>query len=133
MAKGEVVGLTKTFKSEGDMSAAALRYTFVDMSGDQTVDTCGAAGQGIGIQKNLPVGDAAGAPIVVQLNGTSKLLVDGNADAIVAGSFLECNGAGKGILGDAGAGTPRLAIALEGSTADDDIIEVLILHLNEPA
>lgn len=120
------MGLQKTFKAAGDLSAAAKQFTFVKFSAAQTVTTAAAGELAIGVQQNLP--NAAGLGVVVRMvgaGGTSKLRVDGNAANIAAGDKLKADANGKGLKA-AGANDDYYAVACEASTADGDVIEVVL-------
>jgi hypothetical protein len=116
--------LQKTFKAAGDLSL--LQFTFVKLSADYTVAACGDGEAPIGILQNNPA--VAGLGAVVRLLGTSKLKVDGNASAISAGSLLKSGADGAGHVTTTNKHKVA-AMALEGSTADGDIIEVMMLPL----
>jgi hypothetical protein len=121
--------LQKTFKAAGDLSA--LQFTYVKFSADYTVT---GAGAGLGTEGDIPIGILQNAPAVaglgamVRLLGTSKLKVDGNASAISAGSLLKSGADGAGHVTTTNKHKVA-AMALEGSTADGDIIEVMMLPL----
>lgn len=105
------------------------KYRFVDMDGTtankfKRFSVCDALGQPIGI---APDTVALGDPTAVATHGIGKLEVDGNANAIAAGDALIPLGdstgkGGKSLVDGEGVG----AVALEPSTADGDIIDVLI-------
>lgn len=118
-------GPSRTFIAGTDLSAVAKQYTFVKMSADFKVTTAGAGERPIGVQQDLGKADAH---VYVRLipGGTSKLRVDGNAAAIVAGDILKVAANGKGVKA-ASANDDYYAIALEGSTADGDVIEAVLV------
>ncbi len=128
MARGSTPGLQKTIPASADLSAAAKQFTAVVMSGDQTVDTSGANGSVVGVQQNLP---KSGRGTVVRLGasgGTTKLRVNGNSVNIAAGDMLKSDGSGLGVVA-ATTDDTAFAIAMEAATADDLIIEAILIGL----
>ena len=109
-----------TFPASGDLSSK--QYCFVTLDSNGQVAACGANGKAIGILQNKP--NAQGKAARVRVLGTSKLKVNG---ACSRGNFLTSTAAGLGEVADA-AGEFCGAIALEAATAQNDIIEVLIVH-----
>ncbi len=115
---------------QGEANEALTKYRFVDMDGTtankaKKFSLSDSLGQPIGI---APETVASGDPTAVATSGIGKLEVDGNANAIAAGDALIPLGdstgkGGKSLVDGEGVG----AIALEPSTADGDIIDVLIL------
>jgi hypothetical protein len=121
--------LQKTFKAAGDLSA--LQFTYVKFSADYTVT---GAGAGLGTEGDIPIGILQNAPAVaglgamVRLLGTSKLKVNGSVGGgISAGSLLKITAGGIGIVA-ADAKDVIVAQALEASSANGDIIEVMMLQ-----
>lgn len=69
---------------------------------------------------------AIGGTVGVQVGGVSKAVVDGSGTAIALGDLLSPGANGKLVKHDGGVGTKYFAEALGASSADGDIIEVLI-------
>ena len=115
-----------TFESASDLSAESKQYTFVGFtaggaSGPQArIDAVTSGGNAL-ILQNRPKQYKGG---VVRLVGTSALRVDGSGTPIAVGTKLKPTTGGKGVA--ITAGDEYSAIALEASTADGDIIEVLV-------
>ena len=115
--------IAKTFKSAGDLSAAALRYTFVKISAAYTATTCVADEYAVGVQQNLP--DAAGKAMNVALCGSgggTKLRIGA---LVAAGAPLMPTTGGLAIT--ATTGKSFYAIAVDGGTNSGEVIEA-ILH-----
>jgi len=113
---------TITKPSAGDLTGKAHLFCVLT-TGKIAVAGAGADVIGI-IQENPPAAADRAVKIMVPGGGTSKLVVDGNAAAILTGDWLKSDAAGKGVktvtnLDKVG------ARALEASTADGDIIEVI--------
>jgi len=109
-----------TFKAAEDLSSA--QFYFVSLDADGKVQACGANGLAIGILQNAP--DAEDKAALVRLLGTSKLVMNETCDE---GEWITSTASGDGEVADA-ADEYCGAIALEAATAQDDIIEVLIIH-----
>ena len=77
--------------------------------------------------KSLQNTPAAGEAAVVAIGGVSKLYI-GTTGSLVAGSIVVSEAAGAGILTNGSAAA--LAIALEDSTANGDIISVVVTGAN---
>ena len=110
-----------TLEASADMSAPEYQYTFVALD-QTTMAACEpiTSGEARFILQNRPK-YLKGA--VVRLHGTSALRVDGTTP-IYIGNFIKPSTGGKGVK--AVAGEAYSAIALETSSADGDIIEVLV-------
>ena len=111
-----------TLTSHADYTASQYRFVMVNSSGSAEVTA--ADGNAIGILQNNP---DAGEAAVVAVAGVSKLYI-GTTGALVAGSIVASEAAGAGILTNASAAA--LAIALEDSTANGDIISVVVTGAN---
>jgi hypothetical protein len=122
MARSSVVGIQKTLKAGADLSAEAKQFTFVKASDNQTVVTCGAGEQMLGVQQDLV---AAGRACMYRVNGTTKLRCDGSGTPIAAGARLAADANGLGVV----AAGPAIvgAIALEGCTVNGGIIEAQLV------
>jgi hypothetical protein len=102
---------------------SAKQYHFVEVSGVRTVAACNATtDQAIGVLQNDP--DASGEEAVIAINGTTKVVAGA---AITAGARVAPNASGRAQTAVA-TQFPR-GIALETSTADGQLIEVLLLPL----
>lgn len=120
-------GMDKTWEANADLSAS--QFTFVigvagPAGGAQArVGLSGANGRTIGVLQNKPT--AAGLGAVVRLSGTTKLKVDGSSVAIVAGDPLKSDASARGVK--AATDKDKVgAIAMEPSTAANDIIEAIV-------
>lgn len=112
----------KTFKAAGDLSTAALRYTFVKMSAAQTVTTAAADEQVVGVQQNLP--NAAGKGLVVALvggGGGTKLRIGA---AVSAGAPLMPTTGGLAIT--ATTGKQYYAVAIDAGSNSGEVIEAVL-------
>lgn len=73
----------------------------------------------------------AGKPVEVALGGYALLKVDGAASNIAVGDSIcvhNDEGLGQEVAGGAAARRPCIGVALAASTADGDVISVLINH-----
>ena len=111
-----------TLTSHADYTASQYRFVMVNSSGSAEVTA--ADGNAIGILQNNP---DAGEAAVVAVAGVSKLYI-GTTGSLVAGSIVASEAAGAGILTNAS--SAALAIALEDSTANGDIISVVVTGAN---
>lgn len=102
---------------------SALQFTFVTMSAEWVVDTCGAGGKPVGVQQNKP--DAAGKLVAIVTHGPTQLVVDGNAGAISRLSWLKSDSAGKGVATTTDKDVVG-AMALQASSAAGDVIPAII-------
>jgi hypothetical protein len=114
------------------LAAEALtRYRFVDLAGTTAKEATKASIADSGDNPIGIVGDTVttGRPVAVFTSGVGRLEVDGSGAAIAAGDYLKPDGgnAGKGIKA-ATDGNFYGARALEPSTADGDVIRVLIIQ-----
>jgi len=118
----------KTFKAAADLSTALKRYTFVKLTTDNTVNTCGAGETPVGVQQNLP--DAAGKGLVAALigSGGSKLRVGA---AVAAGAKLKSDSTGRGTT--AAAANEYFAIAIGAASNADEVVEVVLQNGTTPA
>jgi len=107
-----------TFKAAADLSAK--QYYAVKLSADNTVNVSGANERAIGILQNKP--DTAGDSAVVRVAGVSKHKVN---EAVGRGTLITSTSTGLGEEVDA-AGEWHYAMALETSTSQNDIIDVLL-------
>jgi hypothetical protein len=122
--------MDKTWEANADLST--LQFCFIiPATGvspvQMRVANATANARTIGIQQNKP--NAAGIGTVVRLSGISKLKVDGSGTPIVVGDIIEAttNGVGiKCVTDKHNVG----AIALEPSSAANDIIEVKIVEFH---
>jgi hypothetical protein len=119
-------GQDVTLEAAADLSTHQYKFLIVSagvVGGQQCrVNVAGANGRAIGVQQNKP--PAAGMGAVVRISGLTKLVVDGTTP-IAAGNPLKADASGRGVL----AGTDKdkvNAVALEASSAANDIIEALI-------
>jgi hypothetical protein len=111
-----------TLTSHADYSSSQYRFVTVNSSG--SAELTAADGDAIGILQNNP---GAGEAAVVAIGGVSKLYI-GTTGSLAAGSIVASEAAGAGILTNASAAA--LAIALEDSTANGDIISVVVTGAN---
>lgn len=116
-----------TLDSAADLSAVQFKFVIgAAASGSSQlarVAISGLNGRAIGILQNKPAAANLGA--VVRVSGRSKLMVDGSGTNITVGVPLKSSAGALGIV----AGTDKdkvCAIALEASTAANDIIDALI-------
>jgi len=127
MARIHRPGHDITLDSAADLSANQFKFVMgaAAVAGSQqaraAVATAGA--RTIGVVQNKPNAPNLGA--VVRIQGTSKLVVDGSTTPIAVGSTLKSDGSGRGIV--AVAADNAGAIALEASTAANDIIEAIVI------
>lgn len=125
------VTLSMGFSAKVDLSTggtgpnSTFQYTAVklDTAVDWQVDKAGAGDKAIGILNNAP--KATSAAEVVML-GVSPMVVDGNAGAIAPGDRLKVDASGRGIK-TTSANDEVIAIALQISTAQNDVISVFVL------
>ena len=113
-----------TFKAAGDLSAK--QYHFVKLDTDGKVEACGHNEVSVGILQNAP--DAEDKAARVRLLGTSKLVMN---EAVDEGEMITSTADGDGEVIDA-ADEYAGAIDIEAATAQDDIVEVLIIHTYSP-
>lgn len=127
------VTLSMGFSAKVDMSSTAsgpgpntsFQYTAVklDTTVDWQVDKAGAGDKGVGVLNNQP---KLGSAAEVVLLGVSPMVVDGNASAIAPGDRLKIDASGRGIKTTT-ANDEVIAISLQISTAQNDIISVFVL------
>ncbi len=120
-----------TLEAAADLSTHPHKLVMVvpAVAGGQQarVNVASAGARSIGILQNKPT--VAGQGAVVVLSGRAKLVVNGTAVPIVAGDMLKAAAAGVGVKA-ATAADKVGALALESSSVDGDIIEVLIMNLD---
>lgn len=109
-------------QANADLSAATFKFCELNSSGKVITSTAGS--RMLGIQQNKPKIDEG---LTVQVDGSSKLVVDGSGTAIVIGDKLKSDASGRGIK-TVTDGDEVGAFALEASTAAGDIIEALIVN-----
>lgn len=116
-----------TVEANADLSASqftAVKFVAGPSGGVQARAALAAANErAIGVLQNKP--NAAGVGAVVRIGGTTKLKVDGSGTAIVAGDALKADASSRGVK----AATDKdkvIAIAMEPSSAANDVIEALI-------
>jgi hypothetical protein len=97
----------------------------VDTNGDVDYADSSAGAIALGPLNNEPSA-ATGAEAEIAILGTALLMVDGTVNGgIAVGGFIGSNSAYKGV-NVTGDDAYYFCIALEASTADGDIIEVLL-------
>lgn len=109
----------------GDGITGASQYLAVKLTSQENLVVIAGAGEGIGILQNKPEGAASAQAAEVRHHGISRHVVDGNATNIAIGDLITSDAAGKGVVADT-IGDLAYGIALEASTADGDIISVLM-------
>lgn len=112
-----------SFQSSADLSAKQFFAVKLHTVADQIA--LAGAGGGVGVLQNKPNSNQAAQ---VMLHGISRNVVDGNATAIVIGDPITSDANGKGVKADT-AGDLAYGTALEASTADNDVISVLMQGL----
>jgi hypothetical protein len=105
---------------------SSYQYHAMTIDTDTNIDyvDTSSSGQAAGVLQNAPA--AAGREAEVATEGTSLLRVDGNSVNIAAGDLLGSNSNyhGAKVTTD---GAAYFCMAMEPSTADDDLIEVKLL------
>lgn len=114
---GQLAGVT----ASADLSSK--QYYNVVQDAATTCAIAGADVQTLGVLINEPE-SGEGADVV--LFGTAKMIVDGNAAGIAVSDFLMTDANGKGVLCN-GDTENIVGQALAASTADGDIIPVIVL------
>jgi len=105
---------------------STIQYHFITLDADGKAVACGANEVSIGILQNTP---ESGEAARVRVLGTSKLVMNEPVAPIIMITSTT-TGAGEVVDGvDEFAG----AICLEEATAQNDIIEVLLIHTYVPA
>ena len=121
-----VPGLDVTYDAAADLSTHQHKFVVgAPQSGTSQqarVNVAGAAARVIGVLQNKP--QAANLGAVVRHSGRSKLVVNGAAGAIAVGDSLISDATGRGVKGTTAGAVG--AIAMEASTAANDIIDALI-------
>ena len=114
-----------TFKADADLSSKQFYFVILDADGKASVS--GENGVVLGILQNKPSAEDKAA--LVRTVGTSKLKMN---EACDEGEWLTSTSAGLGEVCDT-ADEYCGAMALEASGAQNDIIEVLVIHAYSPA
>ena len=109
-----------SFQSSADLIAKQYFSVVIHSVADQIA--LSGAGVGVGILQNKPNSNLAAQ---VRLHGISRHVVDGNATAIVINDPITSDANGKGVKADT-AGDVAYGYALEASTADNDVISILM-------
>lgn len=103
-------------------AAALAQYVCVKTPGAAVVTTANTE-TGWGITQDSA---SASGTVGVQVAGVSKATVDGSSTAIALGDRLSPAADGKLVKHDGGASDTFFGMALGASSADGDIIEILI-------
>jgi hypothetical protein len=112
-----------TWPAAADLSAK--QFHAVQLTTSETIDIADATVRCVGILQNAPV---AGEAAHVRLVGISRMVVDGNAGAIAAMDAIAPSAAGLG-LKTTSDNDEIVAVALQPSTAANDVIAVLVKSL----
>ena len=117
--------LTYSWPASGDLSSYQYHAVYLNSSGKLAV--ANATSKAVGILQNKP--DAADEAGSVMLLGISKAVVDANSTNITYGDWLKPNASGHLVkmTNTSSADKYAVAIALEPSTADGDIISVFVM------
>lgn len=117
---------TGTITREAARDLSDYQYHAMKIDTDSQIDyvDTSSAGVCIGVLQNAP--DAAGEEAEVATEGTSLLYVDGNSTSIAEGDPLASNSNYHGHKADSDQ-EQFFAIALQPSTADGDLIEVMLV------
>ena len=121
MPTREIAIYDESYQSSLDLTAK--QYFAVKLHTVAGQIALAGAGVGFGILQNDPNSNQAAQ---VRHLGTSRHVVDGNATAIVIGSKITSDAAGKGVVADT-AGDVAYAEADEASTVDGDVISVSMI------
>lgn len=119
-----------TFDSAADLSTHQFKFVIGAAAAGTSqlarVNVAGANGRTIGVLQNKP--NAANLGAVVRVSGMTKLVVDGTAGGgTVVGGPLKSDASGRGVV--AATDKDKVgAIALEASTAANDVIAALICN-----
>lgn len=109
-----------TMKSENDLSAAANKYKFVEVSAANQIDVCdGATDISIGVLYNNP---AAGAEAMVALGPIVKVQADA---AVSAGAMVGTSADGQAVTKSA-ADDHVYGVALTAASNAGELITVLV-------
>lgn len=120
MSTQEISIYTQSFKAGADFQLKQYFAMKLDTTEDQVV--LATAGVGDGILQNKP---DSGQAAEVRHHGISRNVVDGNATAILIGSLITSDAAGKGVVADS-IGDVAYGKALQASTTDGDVIAILM-------
>src|SRR5437870_3982614 len=111
----------------GTFQYCAVKFTANDLevAPSSSAGATIAANSGVaGIMQTI---GALNAGATVRMLGLSKLVVDGSGTAIVPGNWLKNDTSGRGVVDTASSSAAAFALALQGSTAANDIISVFVL------
>ena len=129
MTTREISIYTESYRAGENLGNGVSQYLAVKFGSIENDVVLAGAGEGIGILQNKPVGvDEFGQAAEVRHHGISRHVVDGNATNIAIGDLITSDSAGKGVVADT-IDDLAYGIALEVSTADGDIISVLMIGL----
>ena len=122
----EISIYTESYKAGQGVSPTS-RYLADKLTSIENTIVIASAGVGIGILQNKPEGGVApaGQGAEVRHHGISRHVVDGNATNIAIGDLITSDAAGKGVVADT-IDDLAYGVALEASTADGDIISILM-------
>lgn len=120
MTTREISIYTESYKAGADLQLKQYFAVKLDTTEDQVV--LATAGVGDGVLQNKP---DSGQASEVRHHGISRNVVDGNATAILIGSLITSDAAGKGVVADT-IGDVAYGKALQASTTDGDVISVLM-------
>ncbi len=122
----EISIYTESYKAGQGVSPTS-QYLAVKLTSIENTIVIASAGVGIGILQNKPEGGVApaGQGAEVRHHGISRHVVDGNATNIAIGDLITSDAAGKGVVADT-IDDLAYGVALEASTADGDIISILM-------
>lgn len=117
--------LTYSWPASGDLSDYQYHAVYLNSSGKLAL--ANATSKAVGILQNQP--DADGVAGSVMLLGISKAVVDANTNNVTYGDWLKPNASGHLTKMTNTSATDKyaVAIALEPSTADGDVISVFVL------
>lgn len=119
----EISIYTESYKAVPDLTLK--QYFAVKLTSTENDIVLADAGGGIGILQNKPDEDQGAE---VRHHGISRHVVDGNATNIAIGDLITSDANGKGVVADT-IDDLAYGVALEASTADGDIISVLMTGL----
>lgn len=118
----EISIYTESYEAGADLSSDQYKAVALHTTENQVV--LAGAGGGIGVLQNKP--DTVGQGAEVRHHGISRHVVDGNATNIAIGDLITSDANGKGVVADT-IDDLAYGIALEASTADGDVISILML------
>ena len=129
MALTSIKSTVGSLKANASLTTA--QYTIVKLhtvSGE--VVAAGAGDLGIGVLLNKPAAGAAAEIALINSGGICTLKVDGSGTAIAVGDTLKSDASGRGVKGVADR-DKIIGIALEASSAANDLIDVLLVSAFE--